>query len=467
MSEIEAIVADVRSGARTATSIVNEALERARNDTTHALLSLAEERALQRASEVDRAVKAGTAAGKLVGVPFVAKDNMLSLGAPTTAAAKILEGFQAPFQAEIIERLEREGAIMIGKANLDAFAHGGSTENSTYGPTLNPIDPSRVPGGSSGGSVAAVAAGIVPLALGSDTGGSIRQPASFCGVVGYKPTYGAVSRYGVVSMASSTDCMGPITRTVHDTALVMEVLAGRDAKDATTLPDYYQLPEKTKRSFRFGVIKEWLGEGVDEGVKAVIEKTIEQLRSAGHEIEYISLPHLRHSLAVYYVVVPAEVASNLSRYDGIRFGPQAEASKLPELYSRTREAGFMAENKRRILIGNYVLSSGYYDAYYKKAQQVRTLIINDFAAAFENVDALLGPVTPTTAFKLGENIQDPLKMYLADVMTVGASLAGLPAVSVPAGLHDGLPVGMQVIGDFKCDSQVLEVAELIEEIGHE
>lgn len=463
MSDIEKIVTDVTDGVRTATEVVTAALERAKHDECHALLSVCRDRALERAAEIDARVQQGLPAGRLAGVPFVAKDNMLSFGSPTTAAAKLLDGFEAPFQAEVIERLEREGAVMIGKANLDAFAHGASTENSVYGPTLNPYDHERVAGGSSGGSAAAVAAGIVPLALGSDTGGSIRQPASFCGVVGYKPTYGAVSRYGVVAMASSTDVMGPVTRTAHEAALVMDILAGQDAKDSTTLPDFYQLPDDTAGPYRFGVVKEWLEGGVDEGVKAVVEATIEKLKKAGHTVEYISLPSLVHALAVYYIIVPAEVASNLSRYDGIRYGQRIEAGDLQGLYERTREQGFVTENKRRILIGNYVLSSGYYDAYYRKAQQVRTLIIEDLTRAFDSYAALLGPVTPTPAFKLGQNTHDPLQMYLADVMTVAANLAGVPAISVPAGEADGLPVGLQIVGAFKQDSTVLAAAQLVEE----
>lgn len=463
MSQLEKIARAVQQGERTALEVVNEALARAEKDDGHCLLSLTAERARERAKAVDARIKAGEAVGRLAGVPFVAKDNMLSFGAPTTAAAKILEGFEAPFQAEVIERLEREDAILIGKANLDAFAHGGSTENSAYGPTLNPHDTSRVAGGSSGGSAAAVALDIVPLALGSDTGGSIRQPASFCGVVGVKPTYGALSRYGVVAMGSSTDVMGPLTRTVADAAVAMEVLAGRDEKDSTTLPDFYtnQLRDEPE-SYRLGVIKEWLDEGVDAGVRAVIESKVEQLKAAGHAVEYISMPHIKQALAVYYVIVPAEIASNLSRYDGVRYGRRAETDTLSQLYTQTREHGFMPENKRRILIGNYVLSSGYYDAYYRKAQQVRTLIIEDFRHAFERCDALLGPVTPTPAFKLGENTDDPLKMYLADTMTVTANLAGLPAVSVPAGKADGLPVGLQIIGDVKQDARILKIASLIE-----
>jgi aspartyl-tRNA(Asn)/glutamyl-tRNA(Gln) amidotransferase subunit A len=467
MSRIAPIVADVTSGKKTATSYVTEALERAKEkESFHALLALTSERALERAAEIDQAVKDGKPAGKLAGVPFIAKDNMLVFGAPTTAAAKILESFEAPFQSEAIERLEAEGAICIGKANLDAFAHGGSTENSAYGPTKNPLDETRVPGGSSGGSAASVALDIVSFALGTDTGGSIRQPASFTGVVGMKPTYGTVSRYGVVAMASSTDVVGPMTKDADDAALVLEVLSGRDAKDSTTLPDFFK-QTSLDRKLRIGVVEEWMGEGVDPEVVTKVSDAIELLKTAGHTVDTVSLPTLPHALAVYYIVVPAEIASNLARYDGVRFGIRdKDARTLGEVYSTTRDAGFMPENKRRILIGNYVLSSGYYDAYYRKAQQVRTLLIHDFDKALGEYDVIIGPVAPTTAFKLGENTDDPLKMYLADIMTVPASLAGLPAVSVPIGLGEksNMPVGLQIIGKQKDDALILALASEIQEV---
>ena len=444
-------------------AVIEQAIERAKaSDDFHPLLALTEERALQRADEMDARRVKGDSIGELAGVPFIAKDNMLVFGAPTTAAAKILENFDAPFQSEAIERLEAAGAICIGKANLDAFAHGGSTENSAFGPTLNPHDKTRVPGGSSGGSAAAVALDIVPFALGTDTGGSIRQPASFCGVVGMKPTYGAVSRYGVVAMASSTDVVGPLAHTVDDADLVMSVIAGQDEKDSTTLPDFYSTAE-AKKSYRIGLVEEWMGEGVNPAVKDTINATVETLRQAGHSVETVKLPSLDHALAVYYVIVPAEIASNLARYDGVRYGARTQhAADLSSLYANTREEGFMPENKRRIMIGNYVLSSGYYDAYFKKAAKVRTLIVNDFARTLENYDFLIGPVAPTPAFKLGENTADPLSMYLSDQMTVSASLAGLPAVSVPAGQSSGLPIGLQIIGGAAKDSEVLAFARIVE-----
>lgn len=444
-----------------ATDVVKQALDRARNDPHHALLEVIEERALERAALIDEKITRGENAGRLAGVPFVAKDNMLTFGSRTTAASKLLENFQAPFQAEAIDRLEAEGAVCIAKANLDAFAHGGSTENSAYGPTTNPHDSSRVAGGSSGGSAAAVALEIAPFALGTDTGGSIREPASFCGVVGMKPTYGSVSRYGVVAMASSTDVIGPLTHTVDDALLVMEIISGKDAKDSTTIDSPYGTGD-SKPSKKVGVIKEWLGDGVDEEVAAAVKQTLDNLQSEGYEIEEISLPSLHHSLAVYYIIVPAEVASNLSRFDGIRYGSRPEsADSFESVFEQTRSNGFMPENKRRILIGNYVLSSGYYDAYFQKAAKVRTLLVREFDEAFEKYDFLVGPTVPSVAFKLGQNTHDPLSMYLADQMTVSASLAGLPAVSIPVS-SKVLPVGFQIIGRRGADRMVLNLAGEVE-----
>lgn len=455
----------VQSGKTTARQLVEEALARAKAETHHSILSLNDEAALARADELDARRDKGEMLGRLAGVPFLAKDNLLVRGTHTTAASHILENFVAPYDATVIEALEAEGAICIGKTNLDAFAHGGSTENSYFGPTLNPHDKTRVPGGSSGGSAAAVALDIVPFALGTDTGGSIRQPASFCGVVGYKPTYGAVSRYGAVAMASSTDVIGPMTRSAEDAALVFEIMAGHDARDSTTLPDFYA-PKKPGGTLTIGVIDEFMGDGVSDSVKAAVQQTIDRLEAAGHTIRRVSLPSVKYALAVYYIVVPAEVSSNLARYDGIKYGVRAEAAQnLSDVYEKSRSEGFMDENKRRILIGNYVLSSGYYDAYYHKAQAVRTLIINEFNTVFEDCDLLVGPVAPTPAFKLGANTHDPLSMYLADIMTVPPSLAGLPAISVPAGTtDDGLPVGLQIIGRMKADADVLALARQVEEL---
>ena len=436
---------------------VQQALDKARsNESFNAILSYSEARAFERADKVD----AGEITGRLAGVPFIAKDNFLTVGDTTTAASKFLENFSAPLQATAIEKLEAEGAICIGKANLDAFAHGGSTENSAFGPTKNAHDQSRVAGGSSGGSAVVVALDIVPFALGSDTGGSIRQPASFNGVVGVKPTYGTVSRYGVVAMASSTDTIGVLSATVEDSELVMDILSGQDRKDMTTLPDFFT-PESISSPKRIGVIKEFMTEDVDSAVREKTTAYIEAMKAKGHVVEEVSLPLLKYALAIYYIVVPAEVSSNLGRYDGVRYGARAEDAKnLSEVYGLSRDRGFVSENKRRIMIGSYVLSSGYFDAYYLKAQKARTLLINEFNKVFESYDALVGPVAPTPAFSLGENTEDPVKMYLADIMTVPASLAGLPAISVPAGhTPEGLPVGVQLIGPRKSDALLLALAK--------
>ena len=435
---------------------VERALAKAReHEAFHALLSLSEDRALKRAAKVD----AGEITGRLAGVPFIAKDNFLTLGDTTTAASKFLENFKAPLQATAIEKLEAEGAICIGKANLDAYAHGGSTENSAFGPTKNAHDQARVAGGSSGGSAVVVALDIVPFALGSDTGGSIRQPASFNGVVGVKPTYGTVSRYGVVAMASSTDTIGVLSADVEDAELVMDILSGQDRKDMTTLPDFF-VPTLIESPKRIGVIKEFMTEDVDADVRARVTESIEAMKTKGHTVEEVSLPMVKYALGIYYIVVPAEISSNLGRYDGIRYGARAEASSLGEVYGLSRDQGFMPENKRRIMIGSYVLSSGFFDAYYLQAQKARTLLINEFNKIFESFDVIVGPVAPTPAFKLGENTEDPVKMYLADIMTVPASLAGLPAVSVPAGVtNEGLPVGVQLIGPRKSDALLLALAK--------
>lgn len=445
---------------QSARSNVEAAIALAReNESFHALLSIVEQRALERADAVDR----GEITGKLAGVPFIAKDNFLTLGGPTTAASSFLEHFEAPLQATAIEKLEAEGAILIAKANLDAFAHGGSTENSAFGPTKNAFDQERVAGGSSGGSAVAVALGIVPFTLGTDTGGSIRQPASFNGVVGVKPTYGTVSRYGVVAMASSTDTIGVLSESVADAELVMSIVSGQDKKDMTTLPDFFSTAS-SESALKIGVIKESMTEDVDADVRSAVQSYIERLKQSGHEVEEVSFPLLKYALAIYYIVVPAEISSNLGRYDGVRYGRRADSGTLSELYGKSRDEGFMTENKRRIMIGSYVLSSGFFDAYYLQAQKARTLLINDFNALFEKYDVLISPTAPTAAFAIGENVADPIKMYLADVMTVPASLAGLPAVSVPAGKTDaGLPIGVQLIGKRRDDARLLALAKTMEE----
>ena len=442
-----------------ARAVVENALKLANEKQEyHALLNLTEERALKRADDVD----AGKITGKLAGVPFVVKDNFLAFGAPTTAASKMLEHFDAPLQATAVEKLEAEGAICIGKANLDAFAHGGSTENSAFGPTKNAVDMTRVSGGSSGGSAVITALDVVPFALGSDTGGSIRQPARFNGVVGVKPTYGAVSRYGVVAMASSTDTIGCFASNAEDADLVMEIMSGRDDKDMTTLPDFWRNELKPIR--KIGVISQCMTDEVDSEVRDRTLDYVEKLKSLGYEVEQVDLPMMKYSLAMYYIIVPAEVSSNLARYDGIRYGHRAENVKtLDELYGRSRDEGFMTENKRRIMIGSFVLSSGFFDAYYMQAQKARTLLIREYTELFKNYDVLLSPAAPTPAFKLGQNTADPIQMYLADIMTVPASLAGLPAISVPAGENsEGLPIGVQLIGNYQTDSRLLDLAKAVE-----
>ena len=459
MSTISDIKQSISSS--TAVQVVKDAIAKAGSAAEYnALLSLTAERALDRATKVD----AGEITGDLAGVPFVVKDNFLAFGAPTTAASKMLESFNAPLQATAVERLEAAGAICIGKANLDAFAHGGSTENSAFGPTKNAADQTRVAGGSSGGSAVVTALDVVPFALGTDTGGSIRQPASFNGVVGVKPTYGTVSRYGVVAMASSTDTIGVFTNNAADAEQVMSIMSGKDERDMTTLDDFFAPQTQPVESRKIGLIKEFMTDDVDPEVRQSIMQYVERLRSAGHDVEEVSLSMLQYAIAMYYIIVPAEISSNLARYDGIRYGYRSsDVQTLAELYGKSRDEGFVAENKRRIMIGSYVLSSGFFDAYYQQAQKARTLLIDEFNKMFDQYDALIGPVSPTPAFKLGENTSDPVKMYLADVMTVSPSLAGLPAISVPAGTTaTGLPVGVQLIGARKSDAQLLALAKSLE-----
>lgn len=465
MTSIFEIREQVLSGKKTAVEFVEEALAKAENAKEfNAFTSLIGGRALERAKEIDEKISKGEKVGELAGVPFVAKDNFLVFGSPSTASSKMLEHFMTPIQATAIEKLENAGAICIGKANLDAFAHGGSTENSAFGVTKNSVDETRVAGGSSGGSAVISALDIVPFTLGTDTGGSIRQPASFNGVYGIKPTYGTVSRFGVVAMASSTDTIGVFAKTAKESELVMRVMAGLDSRDAMTLPDFWK-EEKAPKKAKIGVVKEFLSEGVDPEVQKVTENYIEKMRKAGHEIVEVSLPMSKYSLAIYYIVVPAEVSSNLARYDGIRYGLRSkDAKNLSEVFGKSRDEGFEAENKRRIMIGSYVLSSGFYDAYYLQAQKARTILINEFNKLFEDVDFLVGPVAPTPAFKIGENVHDPIKMYLADILNVPASLAGLPAISIPAGKTEaGLPVGVQIIGKMESDSNILALADSLEE----
>ncbi|MBI2588712.1 Asp-tRNA(Asn)/Glu-tRNA(Gln) amidotransferase subunit GatA [Candidatus Saccharibacteria bacterium] len=468
---IDEIAASVQSGQTSAEGNVKQALQEVeKHKDFAAIISVPMERALKRAEEIDGRIKQGERVGRLAGVPFIAKDNFLTFGGRTTAASNMLKEFEAPYQATAIEKLELEGAICVAKANLDAWAHGSSTENSDFFTTKNPHDKTRVPGGSSGGSAAAVALDIVPFALGTDTGGSVRLPASFCGVVGYKPTYGLISRSGIVAMASSTDVVGPLTRNIADAALVMDVMSGKDAMDSTTIEkdsNGYEIrnPKSEIRKAKIGVIKEYMGEGLEPGVRTVIDQAIKKLEKAGANISEVSLPSLSLALAVYYIVCPAEVSSNLARYDGQRYGHTARETKnLEDSYFLSRQQGFGTEAKRRIMIGTHVLSSGYYDAYYKKAQKVRTKIINEFAKAFQLYDFLLGPTAPTVAFKIGAKTGNPLQMYLSDILLVAANVSGNPAISIPAGQSQGLPVGLQIIAPQRADKQLLEIAKAFEEL---
>lgn len=466
---ISDLARDVQSGKLTAGELVQKALTAIEEHADYkAIIATTAGRAKERASEIDKRVKNGENVGRLAGVPFIAKDNFLVFGADTTAASNILKGFDAPYQATAVEKLEAEGAICVAKANLDAFGHGASTENSDFFTTKNPHDKTRVPGGSSGGSAAAVVLGMAPFAIGTDTGGSIRQPSSFSGAVGYKPTYGLVSRSGVVAMISSTDTIGPITSNVVDAALVLDVMSGCDPLDSTTIErshtPYTELGEDLKGK-TVGIIKEYFGEGLDKGVRQQIEKTTAALVKAGAKIKEVSIPSIDLALACYYIICPAEVSSNLSRYDGQRYGhSKKDAKDLNDSYELSRSEGFGNEAKRRIMIGAYVLSSGYYDAYYKKAQLVRTKLIGEFAKAFKEVDFLLGPTAPTTAFKIGQNNETPLQMYLSDIMTVAPSLVGIPAISVPIGESEKLPVGVQLMAPQNHDRELLSFANQTERI---
>ncbi len=468
-ASIADIANEVKKGKSSAVDNVNSALKNIDSGEDYqAIIAKIDTRALERAQEIDAKIARGETAGRLAGVPFIAKDNFLVFGANTTAASNILKNFEAPYQSTAVERLEAEGAICVAKANLDSFAHGSSTENSDFFTTKNPKDKTRVPGGSSGGSAAAVVLSMVPFALGTDTGGSIRLPASFTGCVGLKPTYGLVSRSGVVAMASSTDVIGPLARTAEDAGLVLDVMSGQDSLDSTTIEKDelgYDIAsqEENLKGKKIGLIKEYVGEGLDKEVKKLIDAAVDKLKTAGAEITNVSLPSLPLALAVYYIICPAEISSNLSRYDGQKYGLSASNVKdLEESYLKTRSSGFNRENKRRIMIGTYVLSSGYYDAYYKRAQTVRTKLNSEFKKAYEKVDFLIGPTASTTAFKIGENTSDPLKMYLTDIMTVAANLTGDPAISIPAGNVDNLPVGLQIIAPQKKDRQLLNLAKAIE-----
>ncbi len=476
----------VRSGHRSAVEVCRHYLERIAEDDGrwNAFTAVFRDEALARAAEVDRH-RNEWRDRPLLGVPITVKDVICTRGQPTTAASRILAGFRPPYDATVAARLREAGAIVVGKTNCDEFAMGSSTEHSAYGPSRNPWDPERTPGGSSGGAAAAVAAGLAPVAIGSDTGGSIRQPAAFCGIAGLKPTYGRVSRYGLLAFASSLDQIGPLARTVADTALVLGVLAGHDPHDATSVDapvdDYTAALPGDAAGLRVGVPRALLGygdAGIDSEVLAAFDKALVALAAAGASVVDVELPHAEHAVPVYYLVAPAEASSNLARYDGVRYGARAAAaaeggdgagSPLAAMYDRTRDAGFGAEVKRRIMLGTYALSAGYYDAYYRRAQRVRSLIRRDYDRAFDaagpGVDVIAMPTTPAPAFRLGEHLQDPLAMYLGDVFTVSANLTGLPAISVPAGFTAArLPIGLQLVGRAFGEATLLRLAHAYERV---
>jgi len=429
-----------------------------------AYLMLSKERALRKAADVDAQAKKGNQLPPLAGVPVGIKDVLVTKGVRTTAGSKILGNYIPPYDCTAVSRLESAGAVVLGKLNCDEFAMGSSNENSAYKPVHNPRDLSRVPGGSSGGSAAAVAADMAVATLGSDTGGSIRQPASFCGVVGLKPTYGRVSRYGLIAFASSLDNIGPFAKTAKDAAIMLRTIAGRDPMDSTSaelpVPDYLAELEEPIKGMRVGVAKEYLGEGLEAETRAAIEAAIQKLASLGCEIINVSLPHTKYAIPAYYLVATAEASSNLARFDGVRYGHRSEGARsLSDMYRRSRDLGFGAEVKRRIMLGTYALSAGYYDAYYLKAQRVRTLLTSDFVEAFKKVDVIVGPTSPTPAFKLGEKVDDPLAMYLADIYTVTANLAGIPGISIPVGTSkEKLPIGMQIFAKHFDEATILRVA---------
>ena len=466
MSAVD-IARAVRAGEGSAREAVDAALAtiESRDGGVHAFLHVMADEARAVADEVDRRVASGDDPGPLAGVPVALKDNMCTRGIPTTCASRILEGWRPPYDATVVERIRAAGGVVVGKTNLDEFAMGSSTENSAFGPTRNPRNPERVPGGSSGGSAAAVAADMAPLAIGSDTGGSIRQPAALCGVVGMKPTYGAVSRYGLVAFASSLDQIGPFARTVADAALLYDVIAGHDPKDSTSIPEVPAVSERLADGvdgLRVGIIRE-LMDGVDADVTARVYEAADALGSVGAKVDEASVPATIYGLSAYYLIAPAEASSNLARYDGVRYGLRVDGADITAMYTASRAAGFGAEVKRRIMLGTYALSAGYYDAYYGQAQRVRTLIIRDFDAAYERFDVLLSPTAPTTAFPIGEKTSDPLTMYLSDVCTIPSNLAGHPAVSVPYGTgEDGLPVGVQVLAPALGEPVMFRIAAALE-----
>ena len=485
VATIESIRSAIAERRMTALAVAEDYYARIKKEDPEigAFLTLSEDRAMPQVERIHKLAVAGDPLPPLAGVPIAIKDVMVTRGVRTTAGSKILDNFVPPYDCTAVARLEEAGAVVLGKLNCDEFAMGSSTENSAFRPVHNPRDKTRVPGGSSGGSAAAVAAGMAVATLGSDTGGSIRQPASFCGVVGLKPTYGRVSRYGLIAFASSLDHIGPFANTVKDVALVLRTIAGRDSMDATSaevpVPDYVaelEMPLKAKThgssggtgaesKLRVGVAKEYFGSGLDGEVRAAVEAAIQKLASLGCEIVPVSLPHTEYAIPAYYIVATAEASANLARYDGVRYGFRAKRARtLAEMYRETRDRGFGMEVKRRIMLGTYALSAGYYDAYYLKAQKVRTLLTRDFDEAFKKVDVIAAPTAPTAAFKLGEKVDDPLAMYLADIYTVTANLAGIPGISVPCGeTREGLPIGLQIFGRHFDESTVLRVAHAYEQ----
>lgn len=472
MSLIRELHRQLTQKERSAVEITQSYLERiqALEPTLHSFLTVTEEPAIAQATAVDQKIAAGEDIGLLEGIPIGLKDNLCTKGIRTTCASRVLENFVPPYESTVTQRLADLGTIALGKTNLDEFAMGSSTENSAYTVTGNPWDPKRVPGGSSGGSAAAVAADECPIALGSDTGGSIRQPASLCGVVGLKPTYGLVSRFGLVAYASSLDQIGPLARTVEDAAILLQAIAGYDPRDSTSLnveiPDYTQNLKAGLdcKGRKIGIIQETFGEGLDPVVDKAVKAAIAQYEALGAEVKTISLPRFRYGLPSYYIIAPSEASSNLARYDGVKYGARSDEDSLLSMYTKTRAAGFGAEVKRRIMIGTYALSAGYYDAYYLKAQKVRTLIKQDFEAAFQEVDALVCPTSPTTAFTAGSKVDDPLSMYLSDLMTIPVNLAGLPGISIPCGFDEsGLPIGLQLIGNVLQEQTLFEMAYAYEQ----
>lgn len=473
MSAIE-IAAEVSAGERSALEVVDEhlALIAQRDPELHAYNLVTAESARATAAAIDARVSAGEVVGPLAGVPLAVKDNMCTKGVPTTCSSKILEGWRPPYDATVVSRLREAGAVSVGKTNLDEFAMGSSTEHSAFGPTRNPHDHSRVPGGSSGGTAASVAAGFTPLGIGSDTGGSIRQPAAFCGVVGMKPTYGVVSRYGLIAFASSLDQIGPFAADVADAAALFDVIAGHDPLDSTSIRDFVPTAsavlDEGVDGLRIGVVKELAGgpggvPGLASDVLARTADAVEVLAAAGALVDDVSVPSSTLGLSAYYLVAPAEASSNLARYDGVRYGLRVDGATTPEMTTATRTAGFGPEVKRRIMLGTYALSAGYYDAFYGKALKVRTLMLNDFARVYEDFDVLVSPTTPTTAFELGARTEDPMTMYVNDVCTIPSNLTGHPAISVPFGVgDDGMPVGVQVLAPALHDAQTFRVAAVLE-----